>query len=44
MGATFGTEEMTQMAQYVAELVRQGVDFEVKRNGGTWEVRTTGGF
>ena len=41
----FGNDQMEQMAQFIAELVRQGVTWESENNGVEgWAVVLTGGY
>lgn len=43
--ATFEKSEMKEMAQFVAELTRQGVTFKITRDdSGLFFVALTGGF
>ena len=38
----FTSDQMIQMAQYVAELTRQNIAYEVKENADEWFITATG--
>lgn len=40
----FSGEQMTELAAFVSELVRQGVVYKVYNLTGFWRVELTGGF
>lgn len=40
----FGMEDVVPMAQFIAELERQGVTYEVKQLAGGWRIYLTGGY
>lgn len=40
----FTKSQMTEMAQFVSELVRQGLVYTVSSDDEGWEIELTGGF
>jgi hypothetical protein len=40
----FGMDDVTAMAQFVAELTRQGLTYRVHQLAGGWRIELTGGY